>query len=214
MDDPAVRALRLLLAREGGAKLVAATIHAHDKTLYQIASGRLLKSGRSRGVGRELREKLERHYPGWLQRDDDMAQEPPPKWSAAVQTITPASTGRSHAMRLAPSILAPPTIEWSKIMQEDLPPEFQTALPDNAMAPDAPRGTRCIFVTDATPQPGDWILVSDAEGHIHCREYRVVSPGRWEAHAIHRAYLPMHSEEQGLTIIAVFDGMRGRRSAR
>ena len=217
MDDPAVRALIELLQREGGAVAVAAEIGANPKSLYQIASGRLLKSGRRKGVGRDLREKLERHYPGWLAADDGPAV--PAKDHANVyritgQTIIPAVAGQSQPVRLNARSMAPVRIGWETLLQTALPPEFETTLPDNAMAPEAPKGARCIFVTGIAPEPGDWVLVVNDTGQVYCREYRVLQPGQWEAHAINRAFLPMHSGAGQLRVLAVFDGMRGRRSAR
>lgn len=97
-------------------------------------------------------------------------------------------------------------------MAAELGPELETQLPDNAMAPEAPRGTRVIFVTGVDPEPGDWVLVRDDAGNHYCREYRQVRPGQWEAHARNPGFLPMDSERNGLSVVAVFDGMRGRRS--
>lgn len=92
--------------------------------------------------------------------------------------------------------------------------EFETTLPDDAMAPDAPKGTRVIFITSETPEPGHWVLVRDREGRHYCRQLRQSVPGRWEAHALNSGYLPLDSERDGLQVIAVFDGIRGRRSPR
>ena len=213
MTDPAVRALALLVEREGGRYAVAAQINCNPRTLYQIVAGIKLKSGKPRGVGRDLREKLERHYPGWL-------HEPPTTLDArgsypgTVETITPPSTGGSHAMRLPAQRMPPPKIGWEALMNNELPREFETDLPDNAMAPDAPRGARVIFLAGVTPEPGDWVLLRDRTGEHHCREYRVVRQGHWEAHALNRGYLPLDSEQDGLQVLAVYDGQRGRRSAR
>lgn len=99
-------------------------------------------------------------------------------------------------------------------MSIELPREFETQLPDSAMAPEAPKGARVIFLAGPNPEPGDWVLLRNSMGELHCREYRLVKTGEWEAHAINRAYLPMHSERDALVVLAVFDGIRGRRSAR
>lgn len=93
-------------------------------------------------------------------------------------------------------------------------PEFETTLPDDAMAPDAPKGTRVIFVTGVAPEPGNWVLLRDSEQRHYCRQFRQSKPGRWEAHALNPGYLPMDSESDGLQVVAVFDGIRGRRSPR
>lgn len=93
-------------------------------------------------------------------------------------------------------------------------PEFETQLPDNAMAPEAPKGTRVIFITGTEPEPGDWVLIRDRAGLYYCREYRQLRPGQWEAHARNPGFLPMESERDGLHVVAVFDGIRGRRAPR
>lgn len=95
---------------------------------------------------------------------------------------------------------------------DDLPGEFETELPDNAMAPEAPRGARCIFLRGVAPEPGDWVLLRDADGTLYCREYRALRGGQWRAHALNPAFLPLDSATHGLQVLAVFDGMRGRKA--
>ena len=97
-------------------------------------------------------------------------------------------------------------------MSTPLPPEFQTTAPDSAMAPDVPRGARIIMVTGVAPEPGDFVLVADAHGAQHLREYKQLRPGHWQAHARNAAFLPLDSARDGLRVLAVFDGIRGRRS--
>lgn len=66
MTDIQVTALRVLCERNGGYKGVADAIGANPQTIYQIISGIKLPSGRARGVGPVLREKLNQRFPGWL----------------------------------------------------------------------------------------------------------------------------------------------------
>lgn len=108
----------------------------------------------------------------------------------------------------------PVKLSWEALALTMLPSEFETELPDQAMAPDAPRGSRVIFVTGVVPEPGDWVLIRDRDGNHHMREYRQSIPGRWQAHAINAAFLPLDSEADAITVVAVFDGMRGRRAPR
>lgn len=110
--------------------------------------------------------------------------------------------------------MTPTVIAWGELMGKTLPAEFETRLPDNAMAPIAPKDSRVIFVSGASAEPGDWVLVRDKQGNCYCRELRLVRHGRWEAHAMNDAYLPLDSERDGLEILAVFDGIRGRRAPR
>ena len=107
---------------------------------------------------------------------------------------------------------APVRIEWERILKDPLKREFQTTMPDASMEPDIPRGAGIIFVTDLQPAPGDWVLIRDRDGSPFVRELRQVKPGRWEAHALNPAFLPMDSERDGLQVLAVFDGLRGRKA--
>ncbi len=107
---------------------------------------------------------------------------------------------------------APVHIEWERILKDPLKREFQTTMPDASMEPDIPRGAGIIFVTDLQPAPGDWVLIRDRDGTPFVRELRQVKPGRWEAHALNPAFLPMDSDRDGLQVLAVFDGLRGRKA--
>lgn len=65
MDD-AVRALHLLIGDTAERRReIAEVIGANEQSLYQIVRGIPLSSGKKRTVGRELREKLDAHFPGW-----------------------------------------------------------------------------------------------------------------------------------------------------
>ena len=97
-------------------------------------------------------------------------------------------------------------------MSSPLAAEFQSLAPDAAMAPIVHRGDRVMFITGVEPLPGDFVLVRDAHGNCYLREYRQTTLGRWEAHALNASYLPLHSERDGLQVLAVFDGVRGRRA--
>lgn len=75
MSDPLVIALTRLCGGKGRAAAarraeVADQLGVNEQSLYQIVSGVKLSSGRERTVGRELREKLDRHFPGWLTAED------------------------------------------------------------------------------------------------------------------------------------------------
>ena len=63
--SPDVVALQSLCDKEGGYKVVARAIDVNDQSLYQIISGVLLPSGRPKGIGPGLRDKLTARYPGW-----------------------------------------------------------------------------------------------------------------------------------------------------
>jgi len=110
--------------------------------------------------------------------------------------------------------VTPPHFAWDDLMHTPLETEFQTIAADDAMAPEVPRGARIIFVPGVQPIAGDFVLVADNQGVHYLREYRQLRPGHWQAHALNPAYLPLDSEHDGLRVLAVFDGMRGRRSSR
>ena len=97
-------------------------------------------------------------------------------------------------------------------MQRELSAEFQTVMPDASMAPDIPRGATVIFVTGVEPEPGDYVLTCDGAGNLYLREYRQVRPGHWQAHAMNPAFLPLDSLRDKLRVLAVFDGVRGRKA--
>ncbi len=63
--NPDVAALQALCDKEGGYKVVAKAIGVNDQSIYQIVSGVLLPSGRPKGVGPSLKEKLNARYPDW-----------------------------------------------------------------------------------------------------------------------------------------------------
>lgn len=83
MSDPLVIALTRLCGGKGRSAAarraeVADQLGVNEQTLYQIVNGVKLTSGRERTVGRALREKLDRHFPGWLTPEDAEKAMPEP----------------------------------------------------------------------------------------------------------------------------------------
>ena len=64
--DPLVKSLAELCAREGGHEFVAEKAKVSADNLWQILKGIKLPSGKPRGVGARLRERLSNTYPDWL----------------------------------------------------------------------------------------------------------------------------------------------------
>jgi hypothetical protein len=217
MSDPTIVALKRLIVREGGYKAVARVIGANPQSLYQICAGVRNPSGKPKGVGQKLRERLQRHYPDWMLLGSDVLMESPARFDAGAdigaRLHTFSTNIHSHPTKRSVK-MPPPKMHWESLMTAALPPEFETELPDNAMAPAAPSGTRVIFVTGVTPEAGDWVLLTDKLGTLACREMRIVRPGHWQAHAVNPAVMPMDSVRDGLKVLAVYDGMRGRRAPR
>lgn len=87
MPDPLIESLRRLCVARGGAKAVARVLDVNDQTIYQILSGVKLPSGRPRGVGPTLREKLDRHYPGWADATKSGTRAADPLDAADVKTL-------------------------------------------------------------------------------------------------------------------------------
>ncbi|ODU07967.1 MAG: hypothetical protein ABS84_14755 [Rubrivivax sp. SCN 71-131] len=90
--DPAVEALRRLIGTSAARRQeIADTIGASEQALYQILRGIPLKSGAPRSVGRSLRERLDRHFPGWL---DASSTAPPSPAAPTLGEALPVVLGR------------------------------------------------------------------------------------------------------------------------
>ncbi len=189
-DVGLVDALRALCEREGGRKAVAATLHVNEQSLYQILSGVKNKSGRAKSVGRILRERLDAHYPGWMQLQRSV------EGPNAFQV--PEAQVLSHHF-VSDDL---PILPWEKLMTQAPPEVFRTILPDDALAPDYPRGTELLWTTKRRAMPGRLVLIRDAHKQVHARECRQGrEPGRWLAVPTNPAYLAFDSHE--VTLLAV-----------
>lgn len=65
-SDPLVKSLAELCAREGGHEFVAEKAKVSSDNLWQILRGIKLPSGKPRGIGARLRDRLTNTYPDWL----------------------------------------------------------------------------------------------------------------------------------------------------
>lgn len=135
--------------------------------------------------------------PMWL----ELGQGDEPDW----ENPTTWSSGVAHWLsHLRPQTV--PSITREQLMTEfkESPPElFRIAAFDEAMSPRVRPGAVLTFSTAETPRPGDGVLVRDAAGDVHFREYLMGRPGAWVAHAENRLYQPMESDRDGLEVIAV-----------
>ena len=119
------------------------------------------------------------------------------------------SKGVAH-QKTHPAHTVTPSIEWRTIVgREKLPEQFTTTVPDGAMASRVRAGTECVFRSDTEPRFGDGVLVKDKHGELHFRLYAQGDrPGHWRAKADDtRAYRDLDSENDGLTVVAVFHGV-------
>lgn len=109
----------------------------------------------------------------------------------------------AHSMIHLESDDEPITLSWEFILSAaPLPRRFRLAVPDDAMAPNAPRGTGLIFSTEATPKFGRGILVEDSTGQRYVRRYAQGPGGRWVAEPRNSAYLAIDSAD-GAKVLAV-----------
>lgn len=86
-----------------------------------------------------------------------------------------------------------------------LPKRFKLPMPDDAMAPDTPRGLVLHFSTEAAPVIGHGVLVQDAAGGRHVRRYAQGLGDAWRAEARNSAYMTLHSDA-GVQLLAVVTG--------
>lgn len=112
-----------------------------------------------------------------------------------------------HFLSLITPTIDPITIPWESIVSmqfsENMPPLFRVFMPDDALAPDYPKGLELHFSTAKTPQATSLVLVRDAHGQPHIREYRQGdAPGQWKAAALNRSFKSFESQD-GLKILAV-----------
>lgn len=117
----------------------------------------------------------------------------------------------AHDMSQLPYTVLPTTIAWGDLMEGNLPAEFGVVIEDNSMAPDAPAGTLIYFEKRSDARSPDWVLLVDDAGHWYIRDYKERRPGHWEAHAINPDFLPLDSIRDGLRVVAVYMGQRGRK---
>lgn len=88
--------------------------------------------------------------------------------------------------------------------QFELPPAFEIAMPDDAMAPEIPAGRALIFERTSTPpRPGTRILIADQAGRRHVRRYAEGRDGAWRALPDNRAHMDLDSAQDGLQLLAV-----------
>lgn len=85
-DTPEVTALQALCTREGGYKSVADALGVNDQSIYQIVTRKKLPSGRPKGIGPGLRDKLNSRYPNW-NKSVEIADDMPQRLKAALATV-------------------------------------------------------------------------------------------------------------------------------
>jgi hypothetical protein len=200
ITDRAIQALRELVKREHGVNQVALVAGVSAANLRQIINGIALPTGKPRGIGRELREKLSRAYPGWDQQQANAPLVTPPQRPQEPKAIAVEA--------LEPTRRYLTQFNWESLMRlKSLPTTFWVNMPDDSMSPRVKRGDLLEFDTTLQPKPGDGVIVRDNQGQLYFRVYRQARVGEFEAHAIDPEYLPMHSVRDALTVVAVLVGV-------
>lgn len=98
-------------------------------------------------------------------------------------------------------------VAWGSMKKADLPEVFRVEAPDDAMADRVLKGHLVKFSTAVEPRAGDGVLVEDASGAWHFRQYSPGAQGRFAAVAKNSAYQTLDSERDGLTVLAVLVGV-------
>jgi hypothetical protein len=112
--DPDIHALRQFIGTSVERRImVADTIGANEQTLYQILRGIPLKSGKPRGIGRQLREALDAHFPGW-RGTPSQASEPGVAYSTAPAP-TPAARLEADLQRVLAELAALSPGRWAMV---------------------------------------------------------------------------------------------------
>jgi transcriptional regulator with XRE-family HTH domain len=101
----------------------------------------------------------------------------------------------------------PQRVAWGSMKTADLPEVFQVEVPDDAMADRVLKGHLVKFSRAEAPRAGDGVLVEDAAGQWHFRQYSPGAQGRFAAVAKNSAYQTLDSERDGLKVIAVLVGI-------
>lgn len=97
------------------------------------------------------------------------------------------------------------------MQSKELPERFVVETPDDALAPNLPRGTAVVFERAGAAQPGECVLVQDSRGQRYMRRYVQGIGGAFTAQALHDAYVTLDSARDGLRVLAVMAWRAERR---
>lgn len=130
-------------------------------------------------------------------------------WTPAQHTATgvgryPVAQEMSpHRFDDGPTWTLENAMDWNA-----LPEQFVAALPDDALAPDYPRGMLMVWSRAKAPRAGSVVLLRDRHGHPHVREYRPgIDPHEWTASAINRAYPALGPASSAVVAVALYKEM-------
>ncbi len=192
-DERMARALQSLAQREGGVPALATELKCNAEYLRQVIRRQALANGKTRSIGPTIRRRLDHRFPGWMEYQHPSGGIELSVQGAQVMSYPPA---KYRAFTLG-----------DVMRVESLPAVFVVELTDDSMAPAARRGDHAQFSRDATPRPGDGVLVASSSGQAFFRIYRERQPGIFTAEPLSNAYHSLDSIADGLRVLGVLTGM-------
>jgi len=103
--------------------------------------------------------------------------------------------------------MIPLKLDWESVSMGPLPERFVLEMPDNALAPTTPKGTKLIFATGQPPMVGCGVLVQSGSGNRYVRRYAEGSAGTWRAVANGADYMTLASaDDPELAVLAYVEG--------
>lgn len=176
--------------------------HAFQPTLNKFVNGKVERPSRATAetIARYLRIPIDAIY------DEAAAQRVAAERGlmrgAIPPTADPSSKGVAHSVAVQ-AFTMPASVTWGELMSGAAVREFfVTDIPDDALAPQHPKGTRIIFKAGPTHRFGAVVLVADRMGTRHLRINAQGVGGAWSARALNPAYASLESERDGLIVLA------------
>lgn len=124
--------------------------------------------------------------------------------SAEMQPVVAAAPAAPGEPR---DILHVTRVDWGDWVAVDLSARFEVELPNDALAPEYPKGVVMRFDPGRERRAGWPCIVKDAAGHFHVRDYEEGFGGAWRAVARSRGFAPLDSEAHGLVFVASMFGV-------
>lgn len=189
-------------------KALAATLKVSYETLRKWVSGAAAPSRkRAESIAARLGVRAETFMHGVVYEVPSLqgANEPDGEYRVA-QPVSPDSVTFPPRSRSQ-------TIEWRDREMIKEHPQFCVTVPDDSMAPILLKGMTAEF--DSVPagrgevRNEEVVLVEDAAGDWYIRTYVEATSKRWQA--VPQRGVPLESDRDGLTLLAVLTGNFGRR---
>jgi transcriptional regulator with XRE-family HTH domain len=126
-----------------------------------------------------------------------------PSWGHSLTGVEERASRYQGAFE--PRLVSPHFVSWEAVVNgAEVGDLFAMAMPDDAAAPEFPKGAEVIWSKRKAPQVGSLVLVRDRHGQLHQRWYHQgSSPDHWRAAATHRAFATLDSIDDALQLVAV-----------